>query len=425
MKTKSFAIILSVGILLAGLGIVSHLDLAPRIVPAWNPASILSSEEPDHLVGKAVNIMDEKGNVISQVCRGVAVGDEIINYEGKHYRVINVDRDKAVAKSLGYDKDLLAWIGYFNDENLALAAATAKKGTVGVYHTHTDEAYVPSDGSANIPFKGGIYGVGQSFVNKLRQKTGSNVLYDKTPHDPHDNSAYQRSRPTAMRLLKQNPIAIFDVHRDGIPDAGYYRATIANEDVSKLRLVVGRQNPNMQANLDFAKRMMAYANKVHPGIVKEIFMARGNYNQDLSPTALLIEAGTHTNTKGEAERGIALFADAVPTVLGIQGGPATGPTGRSALTDRAAGRSGWRAVGWILGLTLVLGGGFLLISTGSLKGVGDRLSSIGKEFTNYLGPVKKRTGAAKKPRDSKITQQAYHDQADRAVIDHRDDVTED
>ncbi|RYD02945.1 hypothetical protein N752_22425 [Desulforamulus aquiferis] len=166
--------------------------------------------------------------------------------------------------------------------------------------------------------------------------------------------------------------------------------------------------------------MMAYANKVHPDIVKEIFMARGNYNQDLMPTALLIEAGTHTNTKEQAERGVALFADAVPTVLGIEGGPAAGAqTPGPAITGGEGG--GWRAVGWILGLTLLVGGGFLLISTGSLKGATDRLSNIGKEFTNYLGPIRKRIG--KKPDSTK--EKSKKNVADRAVVDHRDDVTED
>lgn len=437
MRTKKFTIVVGICFMLLGFGLVTQLTLAKSVLPAWNPASVLSGEEADHVVGKAISIVDQKGSEISQACRGVAVGDEIINSEGQHYRVIKINKNQAIAKSLGMDKDFLAWNDYFTDERLAMAAAAPKKGLVGVYHTHSDEAYVPSDGSESIPFKGGIYDVGQSFVSRLKEKSGAKVIYDKTPHDPHDNAAYQRSRRTATNIMKQNPIAIIDVHRDGIPDPSYYKATVAKEDVSKLRLVVGRQNPNMQANLDFARRMMAYSNKVHPKIVKEIFMAKGNYNQDLMPTALLIEAGTHTNTKGEAERGVALFADAVPTVLGIQGGPTTvgGTTrnqapggGAGGITNRGAGDSGaWRAIGWILGLTLLLGGGFLLISTGSLKGLGQGISGLGKEFTNYLGPISKKRGTTKSKTKLTVSNQekAYGDKANRAVIDHRDDVTED
>ncbi|MCL5935123.1 MAG: stage II sporulation protein P, partial [Firmicutes bacterium] len=368
---------------------------------------------------QAVNIVDDKGSVISQACRGVAVGDEIINGKGDHYRVIKLDKNRAVVKSLGKDKDFVAWNEFFTDERLAMAAANRKGGTVGVYHTHTAESYVPTDGNESIPFKGGIYDVGQSMVQRLKERGGTRVIYDETPHDPHDNAAYQRSRRTATKLMQQNAIALIDIHRDGIPDPGYYRAKVSDNDVSKLRLVVGRQNPNMEANKDFARRMMAYANKIHPGIVKEIYMAKGNYNQDLMPTAILIEAGTYTNTKGQAERGVALFADAIPTVLGIQ----ERPPGVGITQDPGG---GWRAVGWILGLTLLLGGGFLFISSGSLKGVAERISGFGKEFTNYLGPLSKMRQRAKKPRgDAKATKKAHDNQADRAVIDRRDEVTED
>ena len=39
----------------------------------------------------------------------------------------------------------------------------------------------------------------------------------KTPHDPHDAMAYDRSRRTAAELLKKNPIALLDIHRDAVP----------------------------------------------------------------------------------------------------------------------------------------------------------------------------------------------------------------
>lgn len=420
MKSKVLVLTLGICMMLAGIGVLNHLASVPSVLPAWNAASVLSGEDVGHVAGKAVSIVDEKGREISQACRGVAAGDEIINSEGQHYRITRVDKDRATVKSLGRDKAFLAWNEYFNEERLAMAAATRRSGTVGIYHTHSDEAYVPSDGSESVPFKGGIYDVGEALAKNLKQQGGTQVDYDRTPHDPHDNAAYQRSRRTAVKLLQQKPLALIDVHRDGIPNAGYYRATVANEDVSKLRLVVGRQNPNMQANLDFARKMMAYANKVNPNIVKEIFMAKGNYNQDLMPTAILIEAGTHTNTKGQAERGVALFADAVPAVLGIQGGPGkVQPPGGA-----ATGTGSWKAVGWIVGLTLLLGGGFLLMSTGSLKGAGERLSNFGKEFTSYLGPIKNRVTRKPLPGRGK-TGKASSEDANQTVTDHRNDVTED
>jgi len=388
MNKSRLKIYLAAGVILAAVAAASVYSFNNGRSPAWKPADLIKSlEGADHQVGYLVNIMDEDSKIISKVARGVSVGDQIIQPDGKHYQITRVGGNYARAKFLGNDTQFLAYCDYF--ENLAVPAAAVsldgKNNLVGIYHTHSAESYVPTEGTESVPFKGGIYKVGQSLVQRL-QNQNVKVAYDKTPHDPHDNNAYYRSRRTATRLMKDNPVAMLDVHRDGIPDASYYRKNIANEQVAQLRLVVGRQNPNMQANLDFAKRMMAYANKQHPNIVKEIFMAQGNYNQDLMPTALLIEAGTHVNNRQEAQKGVALFADAVPTVLGITGGGGFGGTGTGTGTP---GGGTWTALAWILGLTLLGGGAFLLISSGGWEQAKSRLSSyVGREFTGFMGPVR-------------------------------------
>ncbi|WP_424658605.1 stage II sporulation protein P [Desulfofundulus sp.] len=344
---------------------------------------------------------DEQGRVISQVSRRVAVGDEIFTAEGRHYRVVKIQGNTASARFVGMDKDLLAYNEFYSHLEVPVTLMARDTRPVGIYHTHSDESYVPTDGSESRPFKGGIYQVGETLVSRLKNK-GVRVDYDKTPHDPHDDNAYYRSRRTAMRLMQNNPIAIFDVHRDGVPDPSYYRRSISQQQVAQTRLVVGRENPRMQANLDFAKRLMSYANTVHKPIVKEIFTAKGNYNQDLMPTALLIEAGTHTNTKVEAEKGIALLADAVPVVLGLAGpAPAGAP---KPITDRTARTPGsWKALGWIVALTLLGGGAFLLISAGSWDRAKSRLGDFfGREFTSFFAPRR-----AKKP-DLDTAEKATH-----------------
>jgi len=321
MNKYRHKIYFAMAILLAALIPMSIMNIQ-KLAPAWKPADLFNiADHNDHQVGHVVKITDSSGRLISMACRGVVVGDAIINSEGQHYRVSRVRGNEALAEFVDMDRQFLSYNEYFSNMEVPVAAMKGNgKNLVGIYHTHSDESYVPTDGKETIPFKGGIFQVGQTLVSKLRN-ANLNVSYDKTPHDPHDNNAYYRSRRTATKLMKQNPVALLDVHRDGIPDASYYEKKISNEDVTQLRLVVGRQNPHMNANLDFAKRMMAYANKVHPKIVKEIYMAKGNYNQDLMPTALLIEAGTHVNKKQEAENGVSLLADAIPTVLGAAGGP--------------------------------------------------------------------------------------------------------
>lgn len=381
MNKYRLKIYLAVGILVASIISAYAFHYLNQPLTAWKPM-LGAVEQSEHQVGYVVTINDDQGNLISMACRGVSAGDEIINSEGKKYRITSVKGSEAQARFIGTDKQFLAYSDYYSNMVVPVTTSIAASGggSIGIYHTHSAESYVPTDGTETIPFKGGIYQVGQSLVNKLKTQN-LNINYDRTPHDPHDNNAYYRSRRTATALIKNNTIALLDVHRDGIPDPNFYRKNISNEKVAQLRLVVGRQNPKMSSNLDFAKRMMAYANKIHPTIVKEIFIGRGNYNQDLMSTALLIEAGTHVNTKQEAQNGISLLADAIPTVLGLTTGAPGVPPAGAAETGGA-----WRALAWILAISILGGGAFLLISSGGFSQAKSRLSSfVSREFTGFIG----------------------------------------
>jgi stage II sporulation protein P len=395
MNKARITVLTGIGLLLIGGGLLFYLVVGRDTVPTFSPARLLNLVEYDHQDGVEYVIRDHDGNVLSKMARRVAPGDRLTTAGGKNYEVERVDGRAAVARFNGLDKDILAYTELFSREEVAvLAAARAadkNPGRVAIYHTHSAESYVPTDGTDSIPFKGGIFQVGKALSSRLK-KEWVLVDHDLTPHEPRDDNAYYRSRRTAARLMQRNPIALLDVHRDGIPDPGFYREQVGDEQVAALRLVIGRQNPRMSSNEDFAKRMMSYANQVNPGIVKEIFYARGNYNQDLMSTALLIEAGTHTNSREEAERGVMLFAEAIPVVLGI----GTGAGEPGAFTDRRAGTPGaWTALAWILGLTILGAGGFLLYSSGGLDKARERLSGfMGKEFN-----LKGLTNPLRKPED--------------------------
>ena len=351
----------------------------------------LMAELSEHSSSFYVTIYAENGCVIDKMARQVSVGDELIGENDHQYKIIRVDHERAYAKDLGQDRTLLGYKEYFDRVVLPAGNTPVKKGTVAMYHTHSDEAYAPSDGKANIPARGGIYKVGAALADKL-SRLGVKVNYDRTPHDPHDANAYHRSRRTAVRLMKKRPIAMLDVHRDAVPDPDFYEKNIQGQKVTKIRLVVGRQNPQMAANLDFAKKMKAYVDKTHPGLIKGIFIGKGNYNQDLMPTALLIEVGTHTNTRTEAEKGVQLFADAVPKVLGIATSiPGTQGTPGGIRSDMAKTPGAWRNFFIVLIAALILGGAFLLISTGSFAGAKERLGTfISREVTSSLAPRKKK-----------------------------------
>ncbi|MCG8402939.1 MAG: stage II sporulation protein P, partial [Firmicutes bacterium] len=329
--------------------------IAALMTGAAGPPPASAGQEAEHMAGVCYKFYTQDGRLVTMTSRKPYIGDGIITPEGLHYKVDRVRGNTARVKLLGRDNRYLALEDYYAGlESVPTFARRWNNRPVAIYHTHTDESYLPTDGDFSIPFKGGIYQVGETFHSSLEREQ-IDVLYDRTPHCPHDANAYYRSRRTAVRLMKKNPLAMFDVHRDGVNDPEFYRRIVSTKNVTQMRLVVGRQNPKMEANLDFAKRLLAFGEKQHPGLLKEIYMARGNYNQDLLSTALLIEAGTYTNEKWQAQGGISMLADIVPTVLGLEP-PAEGITGED------AGRQGWKTALFLILLLTVAFAGFVVIN---------------------------------------------------------------
>ncbi len=300
--------------------------------------------------GSYFSLYGEGNKLLHRTAHRLYEGDEFITAQDVRYRVVRVEGRRAYAVKVGKEQAAVL------PKAAPLAAGrVARGGSIAIYHTHSDESYVPSDGTASRYASGGIFKVGSVFEEKLRS-LGFDVLHSMRPHDPHDANAYYRSRRTAAQLLQKRPLALIDVHRDAVPP-DVYSTVIRGEPVTRVKIVVGRENPRMSANLQFAKQLKAAAEEIHPGLIEGILIARGDFNQDLAPHALLVEVGAHTNSREAAQRGIALFADALPRVLGITGvRPEVAPE---------TGRSSWRALFW--GVLLVGGllAGFLYFNAGS------------------------------------------------------------
>lgn len=370
---------------LLSLALSYRLGLVGR--PAFWPAiSFKALDLPwkEHTVGSYTTLVDEQGRILDKMARTVYKDDEFIAEDNYRYRVTRIEGDKAICTLVG--REDLSLTRESSSAELSSASsptpsvpvqAGGAKNLIAVYHTHSDESYVPTDGSESIPGQGGIFKVGEVFASKLRS-LGVNVDHDLSAHEPHDNNSYKRSRRTAAQLMQKGPAAIFDIHRDGVPDPSFYQQVVADQSITKVRLVVGRENQNMNANLDFAKRIKAAADAKYPGLIRGIFIGAGSYNQDLSPRALLLEIGTHTNTREEAQRGAGLIAEVIPTVLGIT--PQPGPAAPSTAGD-------WKGVLFVV-LALAIGGGaFLVLSSGGWDKAWARLKQYTSvEWANVLGP---------------------------------------
>ncbi|MCG0278013.1 MAG: stage II sporulation protein P [Thermanaeromonas sp.] len=374
-KKSGLLILLLTLTLLLTLALTYRLGIPPKaaLVPAF---SFRPAELKEHTVGDYSVLVDEKGQVLDKMARTVYKDDEFIAEDNQRYRVTRIEGNKAICSPIGKETVSLEDGSAKAPTSSQPVQAGGAKNLVAIYHTHSDESYVPTDGTESIPGHGGIFKVGEVFAAKLRSM-GVNVDHDLSSHEPHDNNSYKRSRRTAVQLLNKGPAAIFDIHRDGVPDPDFYRQVVADTYVTKIRLVVGRENQNMNANLDFAKRIKAAADAKYPGLIRGIFIGAGSYNQDLSPRAILLEIGTHTNTREEAQRGAGLIAEVIPTVLGIT--PQPGPAAPSTSGD-------WKGVFFVI-LAFVLGGGaYLIISSGGWDKALARIKQYTSvEWANLLG----------------------------------------
>ena len=316
--------------------------------------------------GRFIALVDEKNRTVHQTAMQVYPGDIYIAADNSRYRVEKVSGRTAHCVYEGQEKMpvISEKSGQAASGYAALPAVSkGKKPTIAVYHTHSDESYVPSDGKESTPGNGGIYDVGASFVQQLRSM-GFDVQYNKQNHNPHDINAYHRSRKTASTLLKRGPDAIIDIHRDAVPP-GEYQTTVKGQKATKVKLVVGRTNPNMKTNMEFARNLKATMDKNAPGLSNGIFIGKGDYNQDLSPRAILAEVGAHTNSKEEAERGVKLFAQTLPTVLGVSG---AGVQTAAEPAQKPLSNKNQGAGSTIIILLLVVGavvGGFYFLNRGS------------------------------------------------------------
>ncbi len=277
----------------------------------------LHGEQDEVLSGRLFTVRTEDGKPIMITGRRVHAEDEYIDQDNNHYVVTSVDGFNAVARFAG-KVDLSSFAlgdegaqATLTGSGIESAPAVAKKDVViGLYHSHNDEAYVPNQKVPAINGRGGIHSVGKVFADSLESK-GYKTIHNENIHLPHDNGAYRRSRRTASKLINQQRAEIvFDVHRDAGPSRTYAEK-VQGKWVTQIRLVVGRQNPQIKGPLSFAKELKAIADEMHPGLVKGIFFGRDAYNQDLSPNSMLLEVGTEQNAMQSAQRGVRLFADVV------------------------------------------------------------------------------------------------------------------
>ena len=343
------------------------------------------ADERDEMV--VYRLMTPDFRELTQVTGKPDQGDEYISGDNMHYRVTQVDEQGKTAQTELIGAYRMPDVSWLEDNALSV---TALKRAIALYCTHSDESYEPTDGTSSDEKRGGIYDVADAFRKAMEEK-GVTVYQSDETHHPHDAGAYRRSRQTAMQLLEEGVDCIIDIHRDGIPDPESYETEVKGKDTTQVRLLVGRSNQNSGANKDFATRLKAVADKVYPGLIKDIFIGKGSYNQDLMSRAILFEFGTYTNEKEDVLTSTRYMADVLYRTLygGVTGAAGVGSdvqykNSKTAPADPGGEKGGW---GGVLVLFLVAGVALLIfafVQTGSGKGTVHKVKRTFQEMSGGL-----------------------------------------
>lgn len=355
MKRRMFRTFGAVGCVLTL--ILGWAPLAPGLaqedfladLPAL-PAGV--GNELGHDINRVLELIDDAGERIARTSLVLDIGDTYINQNNDLYEVVAIEGSQARVASRGQaempdvsDAFPLNKTATFLDQVFRFLPLQADRspGTIAIYHSHGAESYEPTSGDAFKEEGGDVLLVGERLKAAL-EKEGLEVVHSDQLHTPHDAGAYQRSRRTVAELNQEaEPVTMIDVHRDAVPDPNEYRVEVAGEQMTGIRLVVGRQNQNRDANLEYAKRIKAIADEEFPNLITGIFHAQGNYNQDFGPRMILMEFGTHLTSLEEAKKSADLIARVLPAAAGLAPG-----TGGAA--DSQIGQAAMSTFWWLLGL---------------------------------------------------------------------------
>ena len=183
-----------------------------------------------------------------------------------------------------------------------------------IYHTHSQEAFADSrEGQTEDT----IVGVGDHLTELLEKTYGYQVIHITDPFDMMGGT------------LDENPTieVVIDLHRDGVPDDRHLVTQVNGKPTAQLLFYNGLSytvsqgavsylpNPYIEENLAFSFQLEYQAAQYYPDLYRGIYLAGLRYNLHLKPRALLLEAGSQTNTVEEVRNDMEPFADILNRVL--------------------------------------------------------------------------------------------------------------
>lgn len=204
------------------------------------------------------------------------------------------------------------------------------KPSVLIYHTHTHEAYQPTekdryeesyDRWRTADERYNVVRVGDALTDAL-QAQGIHVVHDVTDHEQSDfETAYERSLETLQQYDGLDFDLYIDLHRDayGTEPEDAVTVSVGQQTMAKLMLLVGTGEnfsvkPDSAENYRFALELTERVNNIAPGLCRDVLVKSKRYNQHVG-RCILLEVGHNLNTLDEALATIPYFADALAGML--------------------------------------------------------------------------------------------------------------
>lgn len=292
----------------------------------------LSTEKED------LTLFDRHSGSISEETFGTGAGPEYIDLGSGQLRNCTDISYEEILRESKVDPDLHITQG-------------TEAPQVLILHTHATESYEPYTKdwyderytSRSYDPDNSVIAVGDAIAGQLAG-AGISVIHDCTLHDAVYNGSYTRSLETAVTMLAKYPSikVVLDIHRDAIEYTNGTRVSAVTEidgkKAAQIMMICAADDgtfevPSFYDNLHFACGLQRKIEGNYPTLTRPILFQYCQYNQQVSPGALLIEVGSHGNSidqavySGEligkalaeylAETGNTSITDAVPVMSGV------------------------------------------------------------------------------------------------------------
>ncbi|MBP5605112.1 MAG: stage II sporulation protein P, partial [Ruminiclostridium sp.] len=202
-----------------------------------------------------------------------------------------------------------------------------------ILHTHTSESYEPytkewydEQYSSRSPDpQNGVVAVGNAVAYELA-RAGISVVHDCTLYDTVYKGAYERSLEAALMIMEQYPSIryVLDIHRDAIEYEDGSRISAVTEingkKAAQVMIICAADDgtydvPDFYKNLHFASEFQQGMESMFPTLTRPVLFQYCQYNQQISPGALLLEVGSHGNSTDQAIYSGELIGKALSALL--------------------------------------------------------------------------------------------------------------